>query len=150
MKPWFVGNLVLNSVHSRKNICAHTKRYQCYPFHLRYTHCHRYTDGNVDMHVKWIGISWIVNFVCENEYFSVSVVYCAFNMRLKLVFFLPLFHHSSTWHRLAFNSRRGTGLFFSMEALDAFLAKHELSHVIRAHEYLGELRCFFFKLGFLP
>lgn len=34
-----------------------------------------------------------------------------------------------------FNSRRGTGLSFSMEALESFLTKHELSHVIRAHEY---------------
>lgn len=35
----------------------------------------------------------------------------------------------------AFNSRRGTGLCFTTDAFNAFLAKHELSHMIRAHEY---------------
>ncbi|XP_037032307.1 serine/threonine-protein phosphatase PPQ-like [Bradysia coprophila] len=35
----------------------------------------------------------------------------------------------------AFNSRRGTGLCFTSDAFNAFLGKHELSHMIRAHEY---------------
>ena len=33
-----------------------------------------------------------------------------------------------------FNTRRGTAHFFSIEALNAFLDRNGLSHVIRAHE----------------
>lgn len=32
------------------------------------------------------------------------------------------------------NSKRGTGKYFSAQALRSFLAKNSLSHVIRAHE----------------